>query len=138
MPVCFPPDTLCNHCPCRHMICHSRHVSRPCLIIIKLSAPKQPCPHPLQEAGRRVEDQNWRTRPVSLPSFGSTAALSSKGPVTPEQSPVTHSGAPRSPTANGHSAPRFKFGVPSAKFLSFAGPGGDDFARGELHTGLIM
>ncbi|CAK0787066.1 hypothetical protein CVIRNUC_010282 [Coccomyxa viridis] len=84
----------------------------------------------MQEAGRRVEDRNWRTRPVSLPSFGSTAALSSKGPVTPEQSPVTHSGAPRSPTANGHSAPRFKFGVPSAKFLSFAGPGGDDFARG--------
>ena len=84
-----------------------------------------------------MEDPNWRVRPASLPSFGPSAALNSNGPVTPEVSPVTHSGAPPSPAANGHSAPRFRFGVPSAKFLSFAGPGGDDFAHGELHTGLI-
>jgi hypothetical protein len=92
---------------------------------------------PPQDAGQKLEDPNWRLRPPALPSFGTGACKgSNRGPVTPEQSPVTHSGAPPSPGTNGNSAPRFKFGVPGREYLSFAGPGGDDFAQGKQHFNL--
>lgn len=86
---------------------------------------------PVQEAGRKLEDPNWRIRPASLPRFGACTHKSSNGPVTPGQSPVTQRGASSAPATNGHAKPRFRFGVPSAQYLSFAGPGGDDFADGE-------
>ncbi len=57
--------------------------------------------------------------------------MSTNGPLTPEQSPVIQSERSPSPTTNGHASPRFTFGVPSTEYLSFAGPGGNEFARGE-------
>lgn len=91
----------------------------------------------LQEAGQKLRDPNWRLRPAVLPSFAAGACNGSNGgPMTPEQSPVTQSGAPSSPGTNGHSGPRFRFGVPGPEYLSFAGPGGDDFAQGEQHLDL--
>ena len=91
----------------------------------------------MQDAGQKLEDPNWRKRPASLPRFGASAGPScnAAGPVTPEQSPVVSSGAPASPVTNGHSGPRFRFGVPDAKHLSFAGPGGDAFAQCVLYSG---
>ena len=87
-------------------------------------------PH-VQEAGKKLEDPNWRLRPASLPRFGAARHASSNGPVTPQQSPVIQRGASSLPATNGHATPRFRFGVPSMEYLSFAGPGGDDFAAGE-------
>ena len=84
-----------------------------------------------QEAGKKLEDPNWRVRPVSLPRFGAGKHTSSNGPLTPEQSPVSQRGGSSLPATNGHAKPRFTFGVPSAEYLSFAGPGGADFAHGE-------
>ena len=86
---------------------------------------------PVQEAGRKLEDPNWRIRPAALPRFGACTQKSSNGPVTPGQSPVIQRGASSTPATNGHAKPRFRFGVPSAQYLSFAGPGGDDFADGK-------
>ena len=83
----------------------------------------------MQEAGRKLEDPNWRLRPASEPRFG--PSMSTNGPLTPEQSPVIQSERSPSPTTNGHASPRFTFGVPSTEYLSFAGPGGNEFARGE-------
>ena len=90
-----------------------------------------------QEAGRQLEDPNWRIRPASLPRFGACTQKSSNGPVTPGQSPVIQRGASFAPATNGHAKPRFRFGVPSVQYLSFAGPGGDDFATGE-GTGTVQ
>ena len=94
------------------------------------SASKATGPH-VQEAGKKLEDPNWRLRPASLPRFGAARHASSNGPVTPQQSPVIQRGASSSPATNGHATPRFRFGVPSMEYLSFAGPGGNDFAAGE-------
>ena len=77
----------------------------------------------------KLEDPTWRPRPAMLPRFGAAKHNSSNGPSTPEQSPVAQRSP--SPAANGHASPKFRFGVPSAQYLSSAGPGGDDFAKGK-------
>lgn len=88
-----------------------------------------------QEAGPRSADPNWRSRPMVLPKFGCPAHQDATLPCTPGQSqpslPLIPNGVP---SANGHAAAAgsFRFGVPSAKHLSFAGPGGDAFAEGEM------
>ena len=96
----------------------------------QVSASQETGPH-AQEAGKKLEDPNWRLRPAYLPRLGVSEQANSNGPVTPQQSPVLQRGASPVPATNGHASPRFRFGVPSREYLSFAGPGGDDFAAGE-------
>lgn len=85
----------------------------------------------MQNAGQ-LADPNWRVPPPVLPTFGPAASVQQEAtpPSTPGQS------APGSPGGlpNGHAAasPSFRFGLPDAKYLSFAGPGGDAFVQGRL------
>ena len=85
----------------------------------------------MQDAGPKLADPNWRAPPEVVPEFG-PAASGELPEATPPSTPGQF--APGSPGGlpNGHAhEPSFRFGLPEAKFLSFAGPGGDAFAKGE-------
>ena len=94
----------------------------------------------VQDAGPKLADPNWRVPPEVVPEFGPARwgqLQEATPPSTPGQS------APGSPGGlpNGHApghGPSFRFGLPEARYLSFAGPGGDAFAKGEFFAAFLQ
>jgi hypothetical protein len=85
----------------------------------------------MQEAGDKLADPSWRVRPALLPTFGCASDHEATPPSTPGQSQPSSPLVPNgNHVPNGSPASSFRFGVPSSKYLSFAGPGGDSFEAG--------
>lgn len=73
----------------------------------------------LQEAGQ-PGDPCWRPQP----------ALGHAGPDTMSNGNAHDGSLANGHGQNGHAPPTFTFGVPSAEFLDFSGPGGPAVAAG--------